>query len=298
MISAMAKDGPSEALTLVGYTNGDLYISANADQQSPQWTKLDDERRPSLPDLMVTALAISPCNPQEFYVGFAGRKYPNKLWKTTNRGQTFEQLAFHYAEIRSISINPGDCGRLYLVVENGVAVSTDGGSSWSLDPVVDPLLNPPFSAGSRLSAVAWHKRHPRTVVVGGTRGEIFLSFNVERPNSWIRVDDGPSYGDNAKLPDRIVNRIELTRHIPPQFNVALGEISDVASDNLWQGTLGSMGVHWTNLQSPALPATCYFGLYSNPFQTSVHYAAYPYAAAISTQDDVYPYIWSTKKSPQ
>lgn len=278
MISAMAKYGSNEEMAVVGYTNGNVYLSFNADQSQPTWTRLDSSYYTNLPNLQVASIAISPRDNRSIYIGFVGRHYPNKLWKTSNGGQSFVDLGFGYAEIRSISVGPN--GRnVYVVTESGVVVSEDYGTNWTTGQVADEF-GVPMPQGSRVSAVATHSRFPNLTVVGGTNGEVFYKNGN---SSWSRLDDA-TYPGAVSLPNRIVNKIEITKAFEMELLVALGDISVSDRQNLWQGAVSTSGFFWTNKHIDNLPGGNMYGFYTNPGVSNAYHAANVFVAAYKETD--------------
>ena len=286
MISAMAKSGYNEEMAVVGYSNGNLYLSFNANTSTPNWTRLDSSYYTNLPDRQITSIAISPSDNQSIYVGFVGRKYPTSLWKSGSGGQFFTNLNFPYAEIRGISVSPVDGGKnVYVVCESAVAVSQNYGSTWTSDPV-DGGLNVPMPSGSRVSAVATHSRFPNLTVVGGSNGEIFYKNGS---SSWTRLDE-VTYPGAVSLPDRIVNKIQITSSYELELLVALGEFYVNDKQNLWKGNVTTSGFFWTNYQTDNLPSGNMCGFYTNPETPATLHAANAYMAAYKVSN-----TWLTNK---
>ncbi len=285
MISAMAKKGHDESMAVVGYTNGNVYLTFNANTSSPNWIRLDETYYNDLPDLRVASIAISPLDNQTFYVGFVGSHYPNKLWKTGNGGEQFTNLNFGYAEIRGISVSPADGGRtVFVVTSSGVVVSQDYGNSWSTANA-DGGLNVPMPQGSRVSAVAVHPIYSDMVAAGGSNGEVFYRRSS---GNWHRLDE-VTYPGAADLPDKIVNKIEVSRSHELALLVAQGGIGSNDRNNLWEGQMSTSGFFWDNEQSDNLPRGNMYGFYSNPHSGEL-YAANMFVAAFKPAD-----VWLTSK---
>jgi hypothetical protein len=77
-LTTLAQTPAAPNNALVGCSNGDLFLSFDANVVSPNWLKVDTWNTSvgtmSLPDLPVNAIAYSPSDTQSAYVAFAGSR--------------------------------------------------------------------------------------------------------------------------------------------------------------------------------------------------------------------------------
>ncbi len=116
---------------------GGLWKTTDITASSPDWQPIDD----LFNNLAITALAYDPGNTQTMYFGTGEGFYNadairgNGIWKSTNGGTTWTQLAatassgnFNY--IQKIVVHP-TTGDVYAGTRSGVFRSQNGGTSWS-----------------------------------------------------------------------------------------------------------------------------------------------------------------------
>jgi photosystem II stability/assembly factor-like uncharacterized protein len=169
-ISAIAVSASTPDIVWVGHNNGDLYLSNNATSATPAWSRLDNST-PSLPDRMITSVAVDGQNTDTVYVTFGGFTADN-IWKTTNAGQTWTAVtgsgagALPPVPVRAFAVHPGRSQELYAGTELGVFISDDGGATWAV-PHVGPAsvaVYQLFWLNTRLVAVT----HGRGVFIAET----------------------------------------------------------------------------------------------------------------------------------
>ncbi len=275
-ITAVASTPHSPDMAIVGYDNGNLYLTFEADEARPNWTRLDDNTTTSIgsfPQGLITAIAINPSDSDNFIVSFAGCHYPGKLWKTNDGGQRFTEVTgATYCDISSISINPVDPAIIYLIANQQLWVSDDYGNTWTQDAIVEPL-NPPIDNGARISAVASAQNNfysgDEGFLVGTTDGQVWMTLNGG--GNWMRVDE-VAYPSAPDLPDKMVTSLVFDdRMIPPLFYASFHtNVLPNDRDALW---LSNGGESWVNIFKASLPDHSGIGMVSlNPFKIGTLYA--------------------------
>jgi len=127
-------DGDSNVIW-VGHNRGDLYVTRNALEQNPVWTRVDTNE-PRLPKRWVASIAIDPYHHDRVYVAYMGYEEDN-VWRTEDGGQSWQLIVgegesrLPAAPVTSILIYPTAPGHLYVGTDVGVFASVDDGASWS-----------------------------------------------------------------------------------------------------------------------------------------------------------------------
>ncbi|MFC1481417.1 T9SS type A sorting domain-containing protein [Candidatus Neomarinimicrobiota bacterium] len=136
-------DDPNFDTWYAGSVGGGVWKTENAGQS---WTELTSD----LPNLAIGWLAMAPSNHDVIYAG-TGEGFINVdqmngsgIWKTTDRGQTWGQLAstgnLEFQNVTRIIVDPADEDILLVTTSvgfgrapttSGVHRSTDGGLTWS-----------------------------------------------------------------------------------------------------------------------------------------------------------------------
>jgi len=115
----------------INYENGGggLLISAN-EGNTWKWVLKDKGA--------FSAITFNPKNPDEFFIGSEGNAgtAPEALYHTFNNGATFEQPTFAWTEgglnrIIKVVYDPGNSNTIWMLEENEILKSTDGGLHWS-----------------------------------------------------------------------------------------------------------------------------------------------------------------------
>ncbi len=114
---------------------GGLWKTTDITQAAPNWIAIND----LFSNIAITALCYHPLSTQVFYFG-TGEGYSNAdairgngIWKSTDGGVTFNQLAattggnFNYVN-RTVVHASGD---VYAATRNGLFRSQDGGTTWN-----------------------------------------------------------------------------------------------------------------------------------------------------------------------
>ena len=143
---------PTHSTVFAGSVAGGLWKASNIYQASPDWRVVDA----TLSNLAVVSMAYDPSNPQVMYFG-TGEGYYNSdavrgdgIWKSTDGGSTWSQLASTVTSNSATCAGPGNCDFDYvnkIVVTSagtvlaacrsiytnrgGIMRSTDGGNTWT-----------------------------------------------------------------------------------------------------------------------------------------------------------------------
>jgi hypothetical protein len=273
---------------VVGYTNGDIFLTFNGLSALPSWLKIDtfaaSGQTFDLPGIPVTSMVIGPGDGKTIYAAFAGTQQGRKLWKTGTGGASWIELSgVPVLPIANVSLNPIQPQRVYVVADGGaIATSDDGGTTWSTAPTPDPL-QPPISGSGRISTIAPNDTNnpPNQVWVGASTGEIFVSFNAAGAQTWTRVNA-------ATMPARLVTRLTINpRNLQPPEVWAT--FQGLLHDSIWLTSNG--GQIWLNRHNPQLPTTsipvtslALYGASVNPVDDNVVYVDDSFGAASRTEN--------------
>ncbi len=126
----------SQKTWFAGSVGGGIWKTENAGQS---WLNLTE----NLPNLAVSCMVQSPSNPQILYVGTGegfgnfGSPIGNGIFKTTDKGKTWEQLQsttnqvdFQY--INDLIIHPKNQNILILATQTGIYKTENGGQTWTM----------------------------------------------------------------------------------------------------------------------------------------------------------------------
>lgn len=140
-VSAVAVN-PVSDITVVGTTNGEVWLAFGAKFGTPSWTQINSGHWGSMPQNLVTSLAIDSrdASGKTFYVSFAGRT-DKAVWTTRTGGQFWVPIhnpnvpAYGNgigAIVSSVSTVPGasPIATLYATTEYGAFRSDDDGATW------------------------------------------------------------------------------------------------------------------------------------------------------------------------
>ena len=88
VITAIAPAPTDRAWLYVGFYDGRLYRSTDADQSSPTWTRLDNNGI-GLPDRPISSIAVHPASREEIYVAFNGFG-AHSVYRSLDAGVTWQ----------------------------------------------------------------------------------------------------------------------------------------------------------------------------------------------------------------
>lgn len=207
------------------------------------WTKVDD----FWANIAVTSIAYDPTDTDVMYVG-TGEGFFNAdaivgdgIWKTTDGGSTWAQLAsttgFNY--VTKVVVNPN--GWVLAGTHQGVQRSTDGGTTWST--VLN--ISDPNSGTSRCADLEIGADGMIYASMGiFSEGDVFRS-TTGLAGSWTHL----SPGGNG-FPTTGVNRIELAP-APSNANVLYAitqSSSTLSAEGIYRST--DQGSNWTSVTIP------------------------------------------------
>jgi photosystem II stability/assembly factor-like uncharacterized protein len=134
-ISAIAVSASASDIICVGHNNGDIYLTFNGTDASPNWTKIDS---PPLPNRFVTRLVIDNTrSPSWIYATFGGFS-PDNVYRSTNFGATWTDITgsgatgLPDAPVRCLVFHPRNPDLLYVGTEVGIFTSDDAGATWDV----------------------------------------------------------------------------------------------------------------------------------------------------------------------
>lgn len=196
---------PSGNTVWCGSVGGGLWKTTNGLNANATWQSVDN----FFSNLAITTLAADPRNANTMYFG-TGEGYLNAdairgegIWKSSNHGQTWEQLAstvgVNFQYVQKLVVHP-TTGDVYAGTRAGLFRSTNGGATWikvlgaGLGAVVDRIADIEIAADGKLFATAG---------IGQTDG-IYRSPTGDA-NSWTKLNTLTDSG----LPTTGYERIEL-----------------------------------------------------------------------------------------
>jgi hypothetical protein len=273
----------AQRAAFVGYSNGDVYRSANGTAATPAWDRVDQWATSAgprdLPNSPVLAIAVNPCNNRDVWVSFAGTKMGPKLFQTGVGGAAWSQVSnVGLAEVWGISFNPKALSRMYAVGAGGaVSYTKDGGMSWSpTQPSDDPLLAG-LPADSQITAVTLAQNSADQLWVATRSGGIFVS-----------TDGGVTFTARnlSTMPGRPVVGLSSSPRTW-DFPKLYAGYSGLLSDSLWKTY--NRYQPFVDIHNAALPTTTVdvpvLGLLNaseNPIDANVLYTVATYGAGRST----------------
>lgn len=129
--------------------------------------------------------AADPIDANVFYMGGD----VNGVWKTEDAGRRwrFVNRGLPNFEVYSLAVAPSDRKTVYALTVNGVAVSTDGATSWThCKDTAKGGLDVGSSRGGSIHALAVDYSNPKAVYAGGKNGRAVKS--VDGGTSWTEMD--------------------------------------------------------------------------------------------------------------
>jgi photosystem II stability/assembly factor-like uncharacterized protein len=128
-------DDANHKTWIVGASSGGIWKTTDAGEN---WTNLSDK----LTNLSVNALAMAESNKNVIYAG-TGESFPgsiqitgNGIWKSTDRGITWAQLASttsgsDFAFVNRLVVDPANENIVVAATERGILKTTNGGQTWT-----------------------------------------------------------------------------------------------------------------------------------------------------------------------
>jgi uncharacterized repeat protein (TIGR01451 family) len=174
-----------------------------------------------LPNIFAQRIAVDPANRSRIFIaGYQGSFPPGigGLYRSTNGGLNWSQVAFAGADVFDIDIDPSNSNRVYAGTALGLYVSTDGGTTFSRNTPVAIISTLP------ISAVEIDPTVPSTIYAANYDPG---NFNSEQgPSSILRsVDSGASWEvlrSASEQPRWIANDLVLDPNNPSLIYVNTG----------------------------------------------------------------------------
>lgn len=189
-----------------GAVGGGIWKTSDAGQS---WQNLT----PDLPNLSVSSLAQGVSNPDVLYAG-TGEGYGNAdaidgdgIWKTTDRGATWMQLAFtasseQFRAVNRLVVDPNDADVVVAATNEGLFRTADGGATWT-----QVLARPQGNVDGRLQQVAAHPDDFNILYATANGLGVFQSmdagltwtlvFNIQQAGTRIELAIAPSDRDRV-----------------------------------------------------------------------------------------------------
>ncbi|NWF49877.1 MAG: T9SS type A sorting domain-containing protein [Ignavibacteriaceae bacterium] len=127
-ISAVTVAKGNSNVIYVGCTNGRVQVTTNA---GSNWNL----RNSGLPNAYVTRISTDANNPAVAYVSFSGFLSGNKVFKTTDYGQSWTNASGNLPNIpvNCLLVNPSDANTVFAGTDLGVFTTTNSGNTWTQD---------------------------------------------------------------------------------------------------------------------------------------------------------------------
>lgn len=176
-------------------SNGKVWVTKNASASiNSVWQEVDK----TLPNAWCTSLATEQDNPGIIYATFSGYLDNNKVFKSTNYGQSWTNISGDLPNIpvTCLIVNPNNTENIYIGTDLGIFSTTDSGINWVQDN--DGLANVPVSD--------LDYRSSDNTIFAATHGRGMLSAVLPGATSVS--------GKDSKIP----NSFELSQNYPNPFN--------------------------------------------------------------------------------
>jgi hypothetical protein len=133
LISAVAIPKQNSKIAWVGHNNGDIFVTSNADANSPKWTKINGRQ---LPSRIVTRIVPDPTDMNTVYVTYGGYNQNgarDNVWRYSAKAKSWANISGSLPSVPafSLTVNPRNRNYVYLATEVGLFASEDMGAHWS-----------------------------------------------------------------------------------------------------------------------------------------------------------------------
>ncbi|ADB40167.1 DUF11 domain-containing protein [Spirosoma linguale] len=249
---------PTRKKVWAGSMSGGLWYTNDITDTNAGWTPVSD----TWENMVVTALAADPSNPQVMYAG-TGDMFNyvtgGGIWKTTNGGTTWTRLSntipggnppalsYSFGYIQRIVINSS--GQVFAATRIGVVRSADGGTTWQYALAPNQGIGLTGSTGNYNNDLA-------TDLELGTDGILYAGFNPNRlfrstntaGTSWTEITPaGASGGERTEL--ALAPSTSGTNQVIYAVLRAYNG-SSYYQDIKWFKKSSNAGVTWTDVQIP------------------------------------------------
>ncbi|MBN2442226.1 MAG: hypothetical protein JXJ04_12805 [Spirochaetales bacterium] len=250
MLSIIVSTPGNLQKTFAGYSSGEVYVTENATDPYPAWTKIYPVGNVTVQKRMVTGIAMNALNSSYLYISFEGDAAGN-LIKTEDGGRTWITMRPPSPDIRGISVHPLNPEILYVIAKDTVFVSKNRGKTWSTSIADDPFQIP-LETGDIISTIEQLPYDTNKVFVGTKNGQLYTcaDINAEEPY-WYRITNAAS-----TIPKRLITAIAVDTHSSsiPKLYITSGhrETDPFERDSIWRSLGG--GVEWENIHTDSIPA--------------------------------------------
>jgi photosystem II stability/assembly factor-like uncharacterized protein len=180
--------------------SNDIYVRTDVGgayrwvQENNQWLPITDGK---IESYNVEALALNPSNENEVFI-VVGNKSNGKLYKSADKGKTFQQLSNFSAYVAGndtwrhddprLSIDPNNGGKnlYYSSRKNGLLKSNDGGNNWN--PILSSVLPAGTVADGGQAFVLFDKNSGNE-----TSNSLILYVGVAGSGVYKSTDSGSSF---------------------------------------------------------------------------------------------------------
>lgn len=235
---------------------GGLWKTTDISVENPNWTSVND----FFENMAITTIAYDPSNTSTMYFGTGEGFFNvdaiegNGIWKSTDSGDNWLQLASTITSNTATCAGTGDCDFLYvnkIVVtasgtvlaatrsrytnRGGIMRSTDGGANWT--KVLTGLVSATREWASDIEI--------------GADNDIYASFGLFENNGlWKSTDDGATWGTPIYTSAATEQRIELaTAPSDADYIYALVQENDNSINKIMRSVDG--GTSWNTLATPS-----------------------------------------------
>lgn len=165
---------PVRPSTLYAVTSDGLVRSVDA---GVSWAPLGGVLPDNIPPACV---AVNPHNSKEIYVGYDGMG----IFKSVDAGNTWQSVneGLPNRYIRCIVVSPKDSNLLYIGIQGGVAVTTNGGRLWHMSSGFKRAIN--------VNAIVIDPKNPQYLYAATGGAGVYKSGNGGV--SWRDINDGLS----------------------------------------------------------------------------------------------------------
>jgi len=173
-------------------SNGKVWVTRDAsDGINSVWQEVDK----TLPNAWCTHLATEQDNPGIIYATFSGYLSGEKIYKSTNFGQSWTNISGDLPNIpvNCLIINPNDYKNLYIGTDLGIFSTTNSGINWVEDNngmANVPVSDMDYRASDNTVFAATHGRGMFSAILPGATGVLAADGTI--PNSFELSQNYPN----------------------------------------------------------------------------------------------------------
>jgi len=229
-----------------GGVGGGLWKTTDITQSAPIWTPIND----LFANLAITTIASSASNTQVMYFG-TGEGFFNAdairgdgIWKTTNGGTTWTQLAStaanaNFRQVQKVVVHPVS-GDVYAGTQSGLFRSADGGVTWT-----KVLGNGVGAADNRVSDIEISADNTIYTSIGLFTTDGVYKSTTGIAGSWTKINTAANGFGNTGF-----SRIELAC-APSNANTLYAVTQSSATNGVLKIIQSTdAGANWTTKSNP------------------------------------------------